>query len=121
MRAGRAVLTIGLAAALASAAALAQEPAKVGKDRPITREWKCENGRELLVNFNPWRSKKVAWVTYGGDRVEVHRVPVDSGVAYASKDGKVKWHEEGEEGVVEFAGVIDKPVQCALVKPEPKK
>jgi membrane-bound inhibitor of C-type lysozyme len=121
MSAGRATLTIGFAAALASAAAIAQAPAQVGKERPITREWTCESGRVLLVNFNPRRSKKIAWVTYGGNRAEVNRVPAASGVAYASKDGKVKWHENGNQGVVEFAGVIDAPVQCTLVKPEPKK
>ena len=121
MGARRATRTFGFAAALASAAAIAQAPAHVGKDRPITTEWKCESGRVLLVNFNPRRSRKVAWVTYGGNRAEVRRVPADSGVAYASKDGTVKWHEKGDEGVVEFAGVIDRPVQCTFVKPEAKK
>ncbi len=121
MGAQRSVFAIGLAAALASVAAIAQAPAHVGKDRPITREWKCESGRVLLVNFNPRRSKKIAWVTYGGNRAEVHRVPAATGVAYASKDGNVKWHEKGDEGVVEFVGVIDKPVQCTFVKPELKK
>jgi hypothetical protein len=117
----RAAGVIGIAAALASAAALAQAPAKVGKDRPITRQWKCETGRVLLLNFNPRRIKEEAWLTYGGNRAEVHRVPAASGVAYASKDGKVKWHETGNEGVVEFAGVIERPAQCTFVKPEPKK
>jgi hypothetical protein len=121
MRPRGATLAFGFAAALASACALALAPAHVGKDRPITREWKCESGRVLLVNFNPRRSKKIAWVTYGGNRAEVRRVPADSGVAYASKDGAVKWHEQGNEGMIQFAGVIDKPVQCTLVKPEAKK
>lgn len=116
----RALLLALLTGALA-APALAVAPARVGKDRPITREWKCENGRVLLLNFNPRRTREEAWLTYGGNRVEVHRARTASGVAYQSKDGKVKWHEKGDEGVVEYAGVIDQPVHCTLVRPVKKK
>ena len=116
----RYAFVLGIAAA-ASTAALAQAPARVGKDRPLTRQWQCETGRVLLLNFNPRRIKEEAWLTYGGNRAEVHRVPAASGVVYASRDGKVKWHEQGDEGMVEYAGVIDQPVLCTAVKPEPKK
>lgn len=101
-------------------ASVAPKPARVGKDRPITRQWQCETGRFLLLNFNPRRIKEEAWLTYAGNRAEVHRVPSASGISYASKDGKVKWHEQDDEGVVEFAGVIDKPVHCKLNKPAGK-
>lgn len=116
-------LLAATAAALAGTGANAQAPApaRVGKDRPITRQWKCETGRELLLNFNPRRIKEEAWLTYGGNRAEVYRVPAASGVAYASKDGKVKWREQGDQGTVEFADVMDKPVQCTLVRPKPRK
>ncbi len=120
MRTNRYVLMLAIAAALASAAAMAQAPARVGQDRPITRQWKCENGRELLLNFNPIRPKEEAWLTYAGNRVEVHRVHKSAGIAYASKDGKVKLHEEGDEGIVEFAGIADKPVRCSRIKPARK-
>ena len=117
----RHALALALLAGAVALPALALVPAKVGKDRPITREWKCENGRILLLNFNPRRPREEAWLTYGGNRAEVQRVRVASGVAYASKDGKVKWHEQGEDGVVEYAGVIDQPVLCTFVKPTKKK
>lgn len=117
----RTAVLCGVALAVVGVADAATKPARVGKDRPITRQWKCETGRELLLNFNPRRTREEAWLTYGGNRAEVYRVRSASGVAYASKDGKVKWHEKGEEGIVEFAGVIDKPVQCTFVKPQPAK
>lgn len=123
MRSLHLLLAAAAAAALAGMAANAQAPApaRVGKDRPITRQWACETGRELLLNFNPRRVKEEAWLTYGGSRAAVYRVRAESGVAYASKDGKVKWHEQGDEGTVEFAGVIDAPVLCRRVSPAGKK
>jgi membrane-bound inhibitor of C-type lysozyme len=108
------VLLAALLSAVLSGNSAAVPPAQVGKDRPITREWKCENGRVLLLNSNPRRSRKLAWVTYGGNRAQVYRVPSASGIAYASKDGTVKWHEKGDEGTVEYVGVTDAPVACRL-------
>lgn len=116
----RLCLAGGLIAALFVGATADAQAATVGKDRPITRTWKCENNRTVLINFNPRRVREEAWLTYGGDRAAVYRVQVDSGVAYASKDGKVQWHERGDDGVVEFEGATDKPVSCRRVQPERK-
>jgi len=112
-------MTMVLGLTLAHTMSLAATP-RGGKDRPITQQWTCETGRSLQLNFNPRRMREEAWLTYGGNRAEVYRLP---GVerTYASKDGKVKWTEGRDEGTVEFGGVADRPVVCVRVKPEPNK
>jgi membrane-bound inhibitor of C-type lysozyme len=95
-------------------AGLAQppEPATVGRDRPLTSTWLCENERSVLLNAHPRRQHEEAWLTYGGTRVAVVRTRSASGIAFASGDGKVQWHEKGDEATLQFAGLLDPPVLC---------
>jgi membrane-bound inhibitor of C-type lysozyme len=99
-----------LAAALMPGLAGAQS--KPAQPKPITREWNCTNGRTVLVNYHPKRIAEPAWLTYLGNRIEVTRKRVASGIAAASADGKVNWHEKGNEAVLEFAGLLDEPLHC---------
>lgn len=94
------------------ASSVAGADARVGKQQPITSEWLCANGRVVLINFHPRRPQEEAWLIYLGNRVAVTRRPVASGVAYASADGKVRWHEKGTAGELEFAGLLDAPLAC---------
>jgi hypothetical protein len=86
--------------------------------KPITREWTCENGRIVLVNYHPRRIREPAWLTYLGNRIEVTRKRVDAGIAASSADGKVSWHERGSAAQLEVAGLLDQPLQCES-KPKP--
>jgi hypothetical protein len=104
---------LAAAAAIVAATPLLAADGRVGKERPITREWTCANGRIVLINFHPRRPKEEAWLTYLGNRVAVTRQPVASGIAYASADGKVRWHEKGNDGNLEFAGLLDAPLACS--------
>lgn len=85
---------------------------RAGKERPITSEWTCENGRIVLINFHPRRPTEEAWLTYLGNRIEVTRQPVASGIAYASADGRVRWHEKAGQARLQFAGLLEQPLAC---------
>jgi len=80
--------------------------------RPIIREWTCENGRTVQVNYHPRRIREPAWLTYLGNRVEIVRKRVDAGIAASSADGRVSWHETGSEAKLEFVGLLDRPLHC---------
>jgi hypothetical protein len=82
------------------------------KQKPITREWHCDNGRIVLVNYHPRRIREPAWLTYLGNRIEVSRKRVDKGIAATSGDGKVNWHEQGNSAELEFAGLLDQALHC---------
>ncbi len=109
-------LAFALIAALAVAASVAAQ-AQTRKPKPITREWTCDNGRIVLVNYHPRRIREPAWLTYLGNRIEVARKRVDKGIAAASADGKVNWHETGNSAELEFQGLLDQPLHCEA-KPE---
>jgi len=98
----------------ASSAIVAQppEPAAVGRDRPLTTTWLCENERSVLLNFHPRRPSEEAWLTYAGTRVAVERTRSASGVSFASADGKVNWHEKGDEATLRFADLLAEPLRC---------
>jgi hypothetical protein len=98
----------------------AGDVAAAGKDRPITRYWQCDNGRTVTINFHPWRPREEAWLTYVGNRVEVHRVSTPSGIGYDDKAGKVKWREQGQQAQLVFEGLVDTPLPCKLT-PKPAK
>ena len=85
---------------------------KPAQPKPITREWNCTNGRVVLVNYHPRRMNEPAWLTYLGNRIEVARKRVASGIAAESADGKVNWHEKGNAAELEFAGLLDEPLHC---------
>jgi hypothetical protein len=93
-------------------AAQPPEPAAVGSDRPLTSTWLCENERSVLVNAHPRRPSEEAWLTYAGTRVAVERLRTASGLAFESRDGKVKWYEKGDEARLEFAELLTEPVIC---------
>ncbi len=101
-----------LAAALLAAAggALAQSAGK--KNKPITKQWECDNGRVVTINYHPYRIREPAWLTYLGNRHEVRRKRVDQGIAASSADGKVQWH--GNNAMLQYAGLLDAPVACSL-------
>lgn len=101
------VLLAGLTCALLASAA---EPPK--KNKAITREWTCDNGRTVLVNYHPLRIREPAWLTYLGNRVEVQRKRVDRGIAATSGDGKINWHEQGNSAELEYQGLLDQPLHC---------
>jgi len=95
------------------AAAQPPEPAAVGRDRPLTTSWMCENERSVLLNFHPRRPSEEAWLTYAGTRVAVERTPSGSGVSFASADGKVQWHEKGDEAMLlKFEELVTEPLRC---------
>ena len=70
---------LALLACTAGAAAQPPEPAAVGRDRPLTTVWLCENERSVLLNFHPRRPSEEAWLTYAGTRVAVERTRSASG------------------------------------------
>jgi membrane-bound inhibitor of C-type lysozyme len=97
----------------AAGAVLAQppEPAAVGRDRPLTTTWLCENERSVLLNFHPRRPSEAAWLTYAGTRVAVERTRSASGVSFASADGRLTWHEKGDEAALQLAD-LPEPLRC---------
>lgn len=110
----RAAIVLSLLLAAGGAAVLAQppEPAAVGRDRPLTTSWLCENERSVLLNFHPRRPSEEAWLNYAGTRVAVKRTRSASGVSFASADGKVAWHEKGDEATLQFADLLAEPLRC---------
>jgi len=104
--AGTALVAGGLSCALVQAQTKPQQP------KPITREWNCTNGRVVSVNYHPKKIVEPAWITYLGNRVEVTRKKVASGIAATSADGKVNWYEKGNSAQLEFAGLLDEPLTC---------
>lgn len=88
------------------------DPAAVGRERPLTSTWFCENERSVLLNAHPRRRSEEAWLTYAGTRVAVTRLPTVGEVSFASADDKVKWTERGSEAVLAFDGLLDRPVIC---------
>ena len=114
MKPGAGALLLAAALTGASAVAQAPDPAAVGRDRPLTRTWFCENERSVLLNAHPRRRAEEAWLIYGGTRVQVERVPSESGVAFDSLDGKVKWRESGAEATLEFENLLQAPLHCRL-------
>ena len=112
MRAGRLLAPLALQACAAVALAQPPEPAAVGRDRPLTTTWLCENERSVLLNFHPRRPSEEAWLTYAGTRVAVEQTRSASGVSFASPDGKVKWHEKGDEATLQFADLLAEPLRC---------
>lgn len=110
-RAAPALLALLLLAA-GSVEAQPPEPAAVGRDRPLTTTWLCENERSVLLNFHPRRPSEEAWLTYAGTRVAVERTRSASGLSFASADGKVKWHEKGDEATLQFADLLTEPLLC---------
>ena len=49
--------------------------------------------------------------------MEVVATPTISGSRYASKDGKVVWHSNGDEGQLTFDSLLSEPITCRLKKP----
>ena len=95
-----------------STSAQPPEPAAVGRDRPLTSTWLCENERSVLLNAHPRRRMEEAWLTYAGTRVAVERKRSASGVSFRSRDGKVQWHERGDEATLEFGELLKTPLTC---------
>ncbi|GIL04428.1 hypothetical protein FBR04_05245 [Betaproteobacteria bacterium PRO7] len=111
---------LALAALVCAALAAAQTSfaqSRPAKPRPITREWQCENGRVVLVNYHPRRIREPAWLTYLGNRVEIARVRVGRDIVAASADGKIHWNESADRATLEYAGLLDAPLACV---PKPK-
>jgi len=114
------MIGVALAAVLCAALATAQasfEQSRPAKPRPITREWQCDNGRVVLVNYHPRRIREPAWLTYLGNRVEITRVRVDKSIVATSADGKVHCNESADRATLEYAGLLDAPLGCV---PKPK-
>lgn len=85
--------------------------------RSFTTDWLCDNGRILRFNAHPRRPEGAAQLTYIGSRVEVAPTPAVSGSRYVSKDGKVAWHSNGDEGQLTFDPLLSEPITCRLKKP----
>ncbi|HUL63904.1 MAG TPA: hypothetical protein VLW55_04750 [Burkholderiaceae bacterium] len=111
MRSRAGLLGLAVVAAVVYGAP-ARAQTKPQQPKPITREWTCTNGRIVSVNYHPKRIVEPAWITYLGNRVEVTRKKVASGIAATSADGKVNWHEKGNSAQLEFAGLLDEPLSC---------
>lgn len=113
MRALRLPSALLLTAVVGAVLAQPPEPAAVGRDRPLTSTWMCENERSVLLNFHPRRPSEEAWLTYAGTRVAVERTRSASGVSFASADGKVQWHEKGDEAMLlKFEELVTEPLRC---------
>ncbi len=108
--------------------AIAAGASNTATSRSFTTEWICDNGRTLLVNAHPTRPLEDAWLTYGGKRVEVMLQPASKDAAkdapqrFASKDGTVVWARLKDSSMLQFAGLLDEPLNCTL-KPatQPKR
>jgi membrane-bound inhibitor of C-type lysozyme len=111
-RAAAALLSLLLLLVGGAVGAQPPEPAAVGRDRPLTTTWLCENERSVLLNFHPRRPSEEAWLTYAGTRVAVERTRSASGLSFASADGKVTWHEKDDEATLQFADLLTEPLRC---------
>lgn len=111
------VALAALACAALAAAQTSFAQSNPAKPRPITREWRCENGRVVLVNYHPRRIREPAWLTYLGNRVEIARVRVDKSIVATSADGRIHWRESGAAATLEYAGLLDAPLARV---PKPK-
>ncbi len=96
------------------------DPAAVGRDRPLTSSWLCENERSVLLNAHPRRPAEEAWLTYAGTRVAVARERKAPGVTYGSADNRVRWTERGSEAELAFEGLLERPVLCRRQDPSPR-
>ncbi len=112
----RRALAAAACAALAAAAGVNAQ-SRPEKPRPMTREWRCENGRIVRVNYHPRRIREPAWLTCLGNRVEIARERVDKSFVATSADGKIHWRESGDAATLEYAGLLDTPLACL---PKPK-
>lgn len=108
---------VALVCAALAAAQTSFAQSRPAKPRPITREWQCDNGRIVLVNYHPRRIREPAWLTYLGNRVEIARVRVDKSIVATSTDGRIHWRESGHTATLEYAGLLDAPLACV---PKPK-
>ena len=84
--------------------------------RSFTTDWLCDNGRILRFNAHPRRPEGAAQLTYIGSRVEMVPTPTVSGSRYVSKDGKVVWQANGDEGQLTFDPLLPEPITCRLKK-----
>ena len=109
-----------LLAMTAAPGAQTPEPASVGRDRPLTSSWLCENERSVLLNVHPRRPAEEAWLTYAGTRVAVKRVRPAPELTYQTADGGVKWTERGHEAMLAFAGLLERPLLCRRQEPVPR-
>src|SRR5678816_1828637 len=82
----------------------AAQASNTAPTRSFTTDWLCDNGRILRFNAHPRRPEGAAQLTYIGSRVEVVPTPTVAGAGsrYVSKDGKVIWHSNGDEGQLTF-------------------
>ena len=87
--------------------------------RSFTTDWLCDNGRTLRFNAHPLYPGVQAQLTYIGSRVEVFGTPSTTGARYESKDGKVVWHRNGDEGQLTFDPLLAEPITCKLKPPSP--
>jgi hypothetical protein len=119
MRAAATLAAVALALHTGGAAA-----SNTATSRSFTSEWLCDNGRTLLVNAHPARPLEEAWITYGGQRVEVTLQPgsKDAPQRFASKDGRLVWARLKDSSMLQFTGVLEQPLTCTL-KPatQPRK
>ena len=105
-----AAIAVAIGCILPAIDCYAQTP--LPQPKAITREWICDNGRKVLVNYHPRRLREPAWLTYLGNRIEVARTRIDAGIAAASADGKVNWYEKGNAAQLEFEGLLEQPLHC---------
>ena len=96
------------------------DPAAVGRDRPLTSSWLCENERSVLLNAHPRRPAEEAWLTYAGTRVAVARDRRAPDVTYGSSDNRVRWTERGNEAELAFESLLERPIQCRRHDPSPR-
>lgn len=115
-----AVVCAALLAAEGTCLAQPPEPAAVGRDRPLTSSWLCENERSVLINTHPARPSKQSWLTYAGTRVAVERVRGTSDVVLASGDGRVAWQEQGDTATLQFAELLSGTLVCRRQVSRPK-
>jgi len=112
--------TLLLTSLVGGSAAQPPDPAAVGRDRPLTSTWLCENERSVLLNAHPRRPNEEAWLTYAGTRVAVERLRTASGVAFESRDLRVRWYESGDDARLEFPGLLREPVICRRQERSPR-
>ena len=87
--------------------------------RSFTTEWRCANGRSLLVNAHPRRPREDLYLRYAGNRVELRLAGRLAERRYASADGKVSWTLDAQRatGTLTFEPLLDAPLRCKRVGP----